>query len=154
MIIQTKYFGEVDLDEDKVITFEHGIMGFEECKKYAILYDADEGEQATISWFQSLDEPSLALPVISPLLVKPDYNPTVEDEVLKPLGEITEENTVILLTLTVPEDLTKMSANLKAPFVINTDTRKGCQIIVENSDYEIKYNIYDAVSKLKKEKGE
>lgn len=154
MIIKTKYFGEVDLDEDKVITFEQGIMGFEECKKYTILYDVDEGEQATISWFQSLEEPGLALPVISPLLVKPDYNPTVEDEVLKPLGEITEENLVILLTLTVPEDLTKMSANLKAPFVINTDTRKGCQIIVENPDYEIKYNVYNAISKLKKEKGE
>ncbi len=154
MIIKTKYFGEVDLDEEKVITFEQGIMGFEECKKYTILYDVDEGDQATISWFQSLEEPGLALPVISPLLVKADYNPTVEDEVLKPLGEITEENLVILLTLTVPEDLTKMSANLKAPFVINTDTRKGCQIIVENPDYAIKYNVYNAISKLKKEKGE
>lgn len=154
MIIKTKYFGEVDLDEDKVITFEHGIMGFEECKKYTVLYDVEDGDHATISWFQSLEEPGLALPVISPLLVKPDYNPTVEDEVLKPLGEITEENLVILLTLTVPEDLTQMSANLKAPFVINTDTRKGCQIIVENADYEIKYNVYDAISKLKKEKGE
>ncbi|MFW5631862.1 MAG: flagellar assembly protein FliW, partial [Acetivibrio ethanolgignens] len=40
--------------------------------------------------------------------------------------------------------------NLKAPFIINADTKKGCQLIVENSDYEIKYNIYDAIQKMKK----
>ena len=83
-----------------------------------------------------------------------DYNPIVEDEVLKPLGNIKEDNLVILLSLTVPSDITKMSANLKAPFIINSDSRKGSQIIVENADYEIKYNIYDVVQALKKEKGE
>lgn len=154
MIIKTKHFGEIDLDENKVITFEHGIMGFEEYKRYTILYDLEEGDKTTISWLQSLDESGLALPVINPLSIKPDYNPTVEDEVLKPIGDITDENLLILLTINVPADRTKISANLKAPFVINSDTRKGCQIIVENKDYEVKYNIYDIVQKLKEEKGE
>lgn len=154
MITNTKYFGEIDIDENKVITFEHGIMGFEDYKKYTILYDLDHGDSATISWLQSVEEPGLALPVINPLLVKPDYNPIVEDEVLKTLGEVTDENLVILLTLTVPADITKMTTNLKAPFVINSDTRKGCQVIVENPDYEIKYNVYEAIQRLKKEKGE
>lgn len=154
MLIKTKYFGEIDLDENKVITFNHGIMGFEEYKKYTILYDIEEGKNASISWLQSLEEPGLALPVINPLIIKPDYNPIVEDEVLSPLGNITDENLVILLSLTVPADLTKMSVNLKAPFVINSDTRRGCQIIVENQDYEVKYNVYKKIQKLKEEKGE
>ena len=154
MIVKTKHFGEIDLDENKVITFEHGIMGFKDFKKYTILYDLEEGNQSTISWLQSLEEPGLALPVINPLSIKPDYNPIVEDEVLKQIGEITEGNILILLTLTVPTDITKMTVNLKAPFVINPDTCKGCQIIVENQDYEVKYNVYDAVQKLKVEKGE
>jgi flagellar assembly factor FliW len=154
MLIKTKYFGEIDLDENKVITFNHGIMGFEEYKKYTILYDIEEGKNASISWLQSLEEPGLALPVINPLIIKSDYNPIVEDEVLSPLGNITDENLVILLSLTVPADLTKMSVNLKAPFVINSDTRRGCQIIVENQDYEVKYNVYKKIQKLKEEKGE
>jgi Uncharacterized protein conserved in bacteria len=154
MLVKTKYFGEIDLDESKIITFENGIMGFEEYKKYTILFDEEEGDKAVISWFQSLDEQGLAIPVISPLSVRTDYNPVVEDELLVPLGNITDENLVILLTLTVPSDLTKMTANLKAPLIINSDTRKGRQIIIENQDYEIKYNVYEAVQKLKKEKGE
>ncbi len=154
MLVKTRHFGEVDLDESKVITFEDGIIGFEDCKRYTILYNNEEGGNSTISWLQSLDTPELALPVISPLSVLADYNPIVEDEVLKPLGDLTEENIIILLTLSVPSDITKMSANLKAPLVINADTKKGCQIIAENPDYVIKYNIYEQAKKCKEAKGE
>ena len=90
------------------------------------------------------------MPVMDPLLVKEDYNPVVEDELLKGLGEITEENLVILVTMTVPGNIEEMSVNLKAPVIINADTRKGAQIIVENQDYEVKYKVYD-VLKNKKE---
>lgn len=154
MLVKTKYFGEIDLTEDKIITFDQGIMGFEDFKKYTILYDIDGEKKPSISWLQSLDEQALALPVINPFLVKEDYNPIVEDEQLKSIGEVNEENLVILLSLTVPADISKMSANLKAPFIINSDTRKGCQIIVENQDYDIKYNVYNILKKQKDEKGE
>ena len=154
MLVKTRHFGEVDLDEEKVLTFEDGLIGFEDYKRYTIMYNNEEGGNNTISWLQSLDEPELALPVISPLSVMADYNPIVEDEVLLPLGELTEENIIILLTLSVPSDITKMSANLKAPLVINADTKKGCQIIAENPDYVIKYNIYEQAKKCKEAKGE
>lgn len=152
MLIKTRCFGDIDLDEDKVLTFDNGIMGFEEYKKFTILYDNEDEGVPVISWLQSLDEAGLAIPVISPLLAKEDYNPVVEDELLVSLGDLTEENIVILLSMTIPSDMTKMTANLKAPFIINSDTRKGCQIIVENSDYEVKYNIYEAFQKMKKGK--
>ena len=154
MLVKTRHFGEVNLDEDKVLTFDDGIIGFEDCKRYTILYHNEEGGNNTISWLQSLDVPELALPVISPLSVLADYNPIVEDEVLTPLGELTEENIIILLTLSVPSDITKMSANLKAPLIINADTKKGCQIIAENPDYVVKYNIYEQAKKCKEAKGE
>jgi flagellar assembly factor FliW len=154
MLVKTKFFGEINLEEEKVITFAGGIMGFEQFKRYTILYDLEEGDKPGISWLQSLEEQNLALPVINPFLIKSEYNPIVEDEILKEIGDITEENLVILLSLTVPAEVTKMSANLKAPFIINSDTRKGCQIIVDNQDYEVKYNVYEAMQKRKEEKGE
>lgn len=154
MLVKTKYFGDIDLEEDKIITFEQGIMGFEGFKRYTILFDIEGENKPSISWLQCLDEQSLALPVINPFLIKNDYNPVVEDELLKPIGEINEQNLIILLSLTAPSDMTELSVNLKAPFIINSDTRKGCQIIVENQDYEIKYNVYNILKKLKDEKGE
>lgn len=149
MLVKTKYFGEIDLTDEKIITLEKGLFGFEEYKRFTILYDCEKEERTNISWFQCVDNQALALPVISPLVVKEDYNPVVEDELLKGLGEITEENLVVLLTMTVPEDLKEMSVNLKAPIIINADTRKGAQIIVENQDYEVKYKIYDVLNEKK-----
>ena len=128
MLVKTKFFGEVDLPEEKIVTFDRGIIGFENLKRFTIL----------------------CMPVIKPWLVKEDYNPVVEDELLSGLGELTEENLVILLTMNVPPDLTKMSVNLKAPIIMNSDTRKGAQIVVENKDYVIKYRVYD-ILKNKKE---
>lgn len=148
MLVKTKFFGEVELPEEKILTLERGLIGLEQYKKYTILYDCEK-EQTNISWFQSVEEPTLAIPVIKPWLVKEDYNPIVEDELLSGLGELTEDNLVILLTVTVPENIEEMSVNLKAPIVINADSRKGAQIVVENKDYEVKYKIYDI---LKEEK--
>lgn len=154
MLVKTRYFGEIELSDEKIITFEQGIMGFEDYKKYTLLYDNDENKKGDIMWFQSVEEPGLALPVINPLCVIKDYDPEVNDEILQPLGTLTDENLCVLLILTVPQDIKRTTANLKAPLVINADTRKGCQIIVENKEYSLKYNIYEAVEKMKKEKGE
>ena len=143
MLVKTRHFGEVDLDESKIIYFENGILGFEDCKEYTLIYDNEDGERPDISWLQSVDEVSLAIPVISPFIVKSDYNPEIEDELLKPLGDLTDENTAVFVSITVPSDIEKITANLKAPFIINSNDRKGAQIIVENSEYEVKYRFYD-----------
>lgn len=150
MRVKTRYFGEVDLSEEKIITLDKGLMGFDAFTRYTILYDCDKEQGTNISWFQSVDEPALALPVMNPFLVKEDYNPIVEDELLDGIGELNEENIVILVTMTVPSDLQNMTVNLKAPIIINSDTRKGVQLIVENQDYEVKYKIYE-ILKQKKE---
>lgn len=149
MLVNTKHFGEINLDESKIIEFRDGILGFEEYTKYTLLYDDESGERSDISWLQSLEEPSLAIPIISPFLIREDYNPVIEDELLKPLGDVSENNIVVLISITVPEDIEKISANLKAPFIINSDAKLGAQLIVENQDYEVKYCFYDHLKALK-----
>jgi flagellar assembly factor FliW len=151
MLVKTRYFGEVDLDEKKVLTFENGMMGFEKYKKYTILYDIEKEQENTISWLQSLDEPELAFPVINPFVVDKNYNPTVNDEYLETLGTFEEADLVILLTVTVPEKIEHITANFKAPIVINAATAKGCQVIVENQDYKIKQEIYELLKQRKED---
>lgn len=148
----TKHFGEIELDESKIINFPSGILGFDNYKEFTILYDNEEGERPDISWLQSIDEPSLAIPIMSPFLVMEEYNPEVEDELLKPLGDMKPDNMIVLVSVTVPSDVTKLSANMKAPFIINAETKKGIQIIVENGDYEIKYHFYEKLVAIKEAK--
>ena len=154
MLVKTKHFGEVDLDESKIIHFPEGILGFENLKDYTLLYDNEDGDAPFITWLQSVDEGGFAIPVLSPFLVKEGYNPEIEDELLKEIGTLTEENIVVLVSLTVPEDVKDMSVNLKAPFIINADTKKAVQVIVEGDDFEIKYPIYEKIKKVKSAKGD
>lgn len=149
MKITTKIFGEVEISEDKVITFENGIVGFPDMKRFTLLHDEEKGTTAGIRFLQSLDEPAFAMPVMDPLVVKPDYDPEVNDELLTHAGTLTDENILVLVTVTIPSDLTRMSVNLQGPFVINVEEKKACQIIVEGEKYPVKFPIYDILQARK-----
>ena len=154
MKINSRLFGEIDIQDDKLIVFEQGLMGFESLKKYALIFDSDKEGKSKIMWLQSMEEATLAFPVIDPTIVMETYNPTVEDEWLTPLGEYaSDEELLVLCILTVPSDLTKMTANTKAPLIINGNTRKGCQIIVNNDEYDVRMNVYDILQSKKEESG-
>ena len=143
MNIKTKAFGEVEIAEDKIITFENGIIGFPELRRFTLLHDEEKGVGAGIRFLQSIDEAGFAMPVMDPLLVNSDYDPEVNDELLAGLGELTDENILVLVTVTIPSDLTQMSVNLQGPIIINVEERKACQLIVEGSAYPVKYPIYE-----------
>lgn len=151
MKVQTKWFGEIETTESKIITLEKGIIGFEEDKKFTIVYEED----SNIMWLQSLENVSLAIPVIRPEIVMTDYDPIVEDELVNTLGtDIRNAELLVLVTLTVPSDIKMMTCNLKAPLIINVDTMKGIQLIADNDDYMVRYPIYDLLKDRKEKDGE
>ena len=142
MKILTNLFGEVEVDESKVIEFVHGIIGFPALRKFMLIHDSED-DNKKISWLQSLDEPEFALPVIDPLVVEPDYNPEIEDELLQPLRIVNLSDLLVMTTVTVKEDITKLTSNFKAPIIINASNLKAAQIIVEDEKYLVKYPIYE-----------
>ena len=148
MKIKTKIFGEIEIADDRIITFPSGIIGFPELTKFALLHDEESGSGA-MHWMQSLQEPAFAMPVMNPLIVMPDYNPEVEDELIKPIGELLPEEILVMVTVTVPSDLTKMSVNLKGPIIINAVEKKACQVIVEGEQYPVKFPVYDILNAKK-----
>lgn len=141
--VNTKVFGEIEVLDNKIIHFEGGVIGFPELTRFTLLYDEEKGTGAGIRWLQSLDEPAFAIPVMDPLAVTPDYDPEVEEELLKGIGKLSAENVLVLVTVNVPSDLTRMSVNLQGPIVINVEERKACQIIVDPEKYPVKFPIYD-----------
>ena len=149
----TRLFGEIEIDESKIITFEDGIIGFPDMKKFTLIFDEEKEGRPSISWLQSMDEPEIAFPVMDPLFVCETYNPSVEEELLKNLGTIKEDNLYVLVTVTVPQNIKELAVNLNAPIVINTDTRKASQIIVED-DLPVRYRIYEILEEAKKKAGE
>ena len=154
MKANTRIFGEIEIEDDKIITLEKGMIGFPKLNHFALIYDEEkESKYNSIMWLQSMDDPDIAFPVMMPNLVKEDYKPNVSEEMIAPLGTLTDENTYLLVTVTVPKKVEDFSVNLKAPVVINMDNHKGVQLIVED-DYPVKYKIYDILKKKKEKAGE
>lgn len=150
MTVETRLFGEITIADEKLIIFPEGIVGFPFLEKFALIHDADN-ENAPIMWLQSMDEPDFAMPVIEPNLVMENYNPTVDDEYLGPVGELSEDQIYLLVTITVPSEIEKMSVNLKAPIIINMANNQAVQIIVED-DFKVKHPIYETLRKRKEGK--
>ncbi len=153
MVLETKLFGKVDIDEKKALHFENGLIGFPDLKNFFLIRD-EEKASSLICWLQSVEELGLALPVMDPLKVLDSYNPMLEDELLKPLGELTDDNLMALVTVTVPREIEKISINLQAPILINADTKQACQLILEDGDYPVRYPIYEVLNQQNEKDGE
>ena len=152
MTIETKLFGEITVDESKLISFPQGIIGFPELKDFLLIHDGEGSD--SIKWMQSIQEPAFAMPVVDPLSIIPDYNPDIEDELLKPLDGVTQDNMLVLVTITVPKEIEKMSVNLKGPIIINSEARKAGQLIIDDDKYQVKYPIYEILKAAKEKAGE
>lgn len=148
MQIKTKVFGEITIDDDKIIHFPNGIIGFPDLTDFTLIHDEEKGA-GSIHWLQSMQEPAFAMPVMDPLIVCPNYNPEADDELFNVLGEIKPDDLLVLVTVTVPSDLTKMTVNLKGPIIINVSAKKALQIIVEGDEYQVKFPIYDILNQKK-----
>lgn len=148
MQIRTKVFGEIIIDDDKIIHFPNGIIGFPDLTEFTLIHDEEKGTDS-IHWLQSIQEPAFAMPVMDPLIVCPDYNPEADDELFNVLGEIKPDELLVLVTVTVPHDLTKMTVNLKGPIIINVSEKRALQIIVEGDEYQVKFPIYDILNQKK-----
>ena len=148
MKLATRIFGEVEIDDSKIISFPNGIIGFPDLKRFILMFDEEKGTD-TIKWLQSIDEPSFAMPVMDPLVVCPDYSPEIDKSKIEDVGDLSDDDILVLVTVTVPHDLAKMTVNLMGPFVINVKEMKGVQSIVENDNYPVKFPIFDILKKNK-----
>ena len=150
----TRLFGTIDVADDKIITMERGMIGFPNLTHFALIFDEEKKDKKfKIMWLQSMDDGDVAFPVADPIQLKEDYKPLVNEEIIAPLGEMTADNTYLLVTVTVPKQIEDFSVNLKAPIVINTDTNRGAQVITED-DYPVKFKIYDLLKAKREKAGE
>ncbi|MGN0620318.1 MAG: flagellar assembly protein FliW [Porcipelethomonas sp.] len=138
MKINTRDFGEIEINEADIIKFENKIFGFEEYTDFIIIYDDDfNGE---IAWLQSVEEPGLCFIISNPIQTVPGYDPDVEKEANKALGMGKYE---IWLMMVVKDDIYESTVNLRSPLVINSENNQAMQLILDG-DYSVRYKLFQA----------
>lgn len=148
MLVNTKYFGQIEVNEDKIVDFPHGIIAFEKAKKFFII--ENEEKDVPFCWLQSVDNEDLAFVIINPFFFKKDYEFEIPEGILEELEIKEVEDVAVFSIVVVPEDINKITANLLAPIIINTKNFKGKQIILNDKKYKTKHYILE---ELKKSKG-
>ena len=148
MKIATFRFGELEIPEQNIIEFPKGIIGFEQFRKYVLLEREDSDP---FCWLQSLEDPNLAFVVINPTIFFRNYKIEIHYKELEDIQVATLDNIEIFAIVTIPDDISKMSANLLGPLVVNLNNKYGKQIVLSNSPYTIQHYVLDELSKNSKD---
>lgn len=143
MKVQTEQFGEVELAEERVITFDRGIPGFDEYKKYVLLPADAEGE-SPFFFLQSVDAVEVSFFLVDPFTFFQDYDINLDEQMVERLQLEDSSDAIVLTTVTVKGDISGATTNLKAPLVINNKTKTGLQVVLNNKDYQIKQALFQS----------
>lgn len=138
MLIITKDFGEIEINEHDIFSFPKGIYAFENFKEFVLL----GGDKADgIVWLQAINE-GLRFIMLDPFMYIEGYNPEISDTDLDILKAESAKDLTIFIIAVIPDDITKMTVNLKSPVLLNFNKKLGMQTILENN-YPTRYSLMD-----------
>lgn len=143
MEIVTERFGKISYEEDELLNFPQGLVGFPGKHKYILL---KQPEIEPFIWLQSVEDPGLCFLTIDPFIFFPDFELEVEldDDLLSQIGTITDLGVIVIVT--IGEDFKDSTANLLGPIVYNRSTMLAWQLILDNSNYSTKHKLFTNVN--------
>jgi len=140
MNLQTTRFGEIAVEEEKTIEMKDGgILGFEGLRRFALILHQED--KTPFLWLQSVEDGSIAFVVMNAFVAMPDYSPVIDDETADVLGIEGAQDAVLLAIVTIRTTPLRVTANLKAPIVIHAKRRCAKQVIIDEPDYPIQYDL-------------
>ena len=139
--IKSNRFGSIEVNEDRIITFKDGVLGFPELRKF-ILADDPHDISLPFKWLISMDNPDLAFLVTDPGIFFKDYVFDLPEEDRQKISATTEDDVSVIVVLTVPSDPKKITANLRGPLVINWRTLVGRNIVLKDTHFTTKHYIF------------
>ncbi len=128
LVLSTERFGEVRVDDEKVITLPDGLLGFVSMTRAVLLPVDDDG---LFFWMQSVDDPALAFLVLTPWPLFPDYAPELGEADQHALDLDDPADALVFCLLTSHDRPRRLTANLLGPVVVNQARRLGRQVVLE-----------------------
>lgn len=136
MKIKSKYFDEIQINPEKILTFPKGIPAFENLREFVLI---DLPENNAFTCLQSIDQEQIAFLMITPWDFFPDYDIKIPDQELEEIGIDKKHQVKIYNIATIPEDPKDTTVNLLAPIIINADNRQAKQMVLNTSNYHTKH---------------
>jgi len=125
MDIQTTRFGAMSVDDERIMTFPHGLLGFPNHNRFALI---QTGTENYFFWLQSVDEPSLAFVVTDPSTFFKDYEVPIRPETLVDLQMDDVAHAQIFVICNRIGDW--LTGNLLGPLVVNASNHLAQQVVL------------------------
>ena len=139
MIIQTSRFGQVHIQVEDLLFFPEGLLGFTDLRKFVLL---DDPSDEIFAWLQSCEGSEIAFPILEPELFTDGYKLGLTKSDVEALQLTGTGKSRHFSIITIPEDPTQMTANMKAPVVINVEKRMGRQCVLQDNHLAIREPIF------------
>ena len=123
--IQTSRFGRLTVDQERVISFPRGLLGFPSYQNYALI---QAGEENYFFWLQCVDEPSLAFVVADPSIFFKGYDVPLKEETRLELDLSDDAFAQVFVICNKVDDW--LTGNLLGPLVVNAANRTGQQVVL------------------------
>lgn len=137
MSVKTRNFGDIQIDEDKVIVFKEGIPGFEELHKFILIDSQDE----VFHYLQSIENGDICFVIINPYDLKKDYAPIISEEYFSKLGGGPSEQFALYSIVCLKNPIQDSTVNLAGPLVINIENKLGIQVVTEEKMYSTRHKL-------------
>jgi flagellar assembly factor FliW len=135
---RTVRFGDLQYLETDVIHLPEGLVGMPNLRNWLIL---EMGDEMPMKWFQSLDRGDFGFPVTQPYLFHDEFDINLTPALLNRLKNKEKGNIAALIITTVHPGGAQVTGNLLAPLVVDTETRRGLQLTLEDSQYGVRQEI-------------
>ena len=142
MQIQTSRFGVVELDPTDLIEFPEGIPGFASLRKFILL---DDPTDDIFAWLQSCENPAIAFPILEPEMFSNKYHIQLTRRDYESLSMQAGDKFHTFCIITIPLDPRNMTANLKAPVIINAKKKIGRQCVLQDNSLAINEPIFQTL---------
>lgn len=134
-------FGDVELREDRLIAFDEGILGFGDCTVFGLSRMPDN-ENSPLMLLQCVNDPKVCFLVADPEMLGLRIAVEHREQARQEAGMSAEDTQfLVILTLYDQGDSYYLTANLKAPILIDSASRKGRQQVLLSSEYTTQHKL-------------
>ncbi len=116
-------------DDDHVLTFPDGLIGFEDCRRFVLINDEDS---QPFRWLVSIEDEELSFPLLNPTILIPQYK----------AGDRHNDEATVLVVASLNREIERSTVNLRSPVIIMNKSRTGKQVILEEDSYALRHPLF------------
>jgi len=137
MEIETTRFGVLSIEDERVMTFPRGLLGFPDHSRFALI---QTGEDNYFFWLQSVDDPNLAFVVTDPTIFFKDYEVPIREEMSLELALSDPKLSQVFVICNCVGDW--LTGNLLGPILVNAENRLATQVVLTEKKWTTRQPLY------------